>query len=89
MSDVELEDFIRKFFEKQERSYKDSVLPPEVTARVAIETGATAGWYQYVGTQGAVIGMDRFGESAPANELFEFFGFTVEKVVAAANKVMA
>ena len=77
------------FFEKQEQSYKDSVLPPEVTARVAIETGATAGWYQYVGTQGAVIGMDRFGESAPANELFEFFGFTVEKVVAAANKVMA
>jgi len=77
------------FFEKQEQSYKDSVLPPEVTARVAIETGVTAAWYQYVGTQGAVIGMDRFGESAPANELFQFFGFTVEKVVAAANKVMA
>ena len=76
------------FFEKQEQSYKDLVLPPEVTARVAIETGATAGWYQYVGTQGIVIGMDRFGESAPANELFDFFGFTVEKVVAAANKVM-
>ena len=76
------------FFEKQDQSYKDSVLPPEVTTRVAIETGATAGWYQYVGTQGAVVGMDRFGESAPANELFEFFGFTVEKVVAAANKVM-
>ena len=69
------------FFAAQDQDYRDAVLPPKITKRVAIEAGATAAWYQYVGLNGAVIGMDRFGESAPANELFEYFGFTVDNVV--------
>ncbi len=73
------------FFAKQDQDYRDSVLPPSVTKRIAIEAGATAAWYQYVGLEGAVIGMDRFGESAPANELFEYFGFTVDNVVRTAK----
>ena len=76
------------FFQAQEQSYRDSVLPPSVTKRVAIEAGATASWYQYVGLDGAVIGMDRFGESAPANELFEYFGFTVDNVVRTAKSII-
>jgi transketolase len=68
-------------FDRQPQEYRDSVLPPEVRARVSIEAAATAGWYKYVGTDGTVIGMDSFGESAPARELFSYFGFTVGKVV--------
>ncbi|MFA7382146.1 MAG: transketolase [Desulfurivibrionaceae bacterium] len=68
-------------FESQSKEYRQSVLPDAVQARVAIEAGVTAGWYRYVGTRGKVIGLDRFGESAPAEQLFPYFGFTVEKVV--------
>lgn len=75
-------------FDKQDADYKESVLPAAVSARVAIEAGSTSLWYKYVGLQGAVIGMDRFGESAPAKELFEYFGITAEKLVAAAKKVL-
>jgi len=58
-----------------------------VRARVAVEAAVTQGWYQYVGLDGAVVGIDRFGESAPAGELFKEFGFTVENVVKAVNSV--
>jgi len=68
-------------FDRQPQDYRDSVLPPEVKARVSIEAAATAGWYKYVGMDGTVIGIDSFGESAPARELFSYFGFTVGKVV--------
>ncbi len=74
-------------FDEQDQEYKDSVLPPEVTARVAVEAGVTDFWYKYVGT-GRVIGIDRFGESAPAGELFPHFGFTVDNVVGAVKGVM-
>lgn len=74
-------------FDDQDQEYKDSVLPPGVTARVAVEAGVTDFWYKYVGT-GRVIGIDRFGESAPASELFPHFGFTVDKVVSAVKGVM-
>ena len=57
-------------FNAQNQSYRDSVLPPKLTCRIAIEAGATAYWHQYVGSQGAVIGIDRFGESAPAAEIY-------------------
>jgi transketolase len=67
-------------FERQESMYKEFVLPPGVP-RVAIEAGVTDYWRKYVGLEGAVVGIDRFGESAPAGELFKFFGFTVENVV--------
>lgn len=75
-------------FDKQDAAHKESVLPAAVTARVAIEAGSTALWYKYVGLQGAVIGIDRFGESAPAEVLFEYFGITVDKLVTAAKGVL-
>ena len=74
-------------FDAQDDAYKESVLPAAVTARVAVEAGVTSFWAKYVGLQGAVVGIDRFGESAPAGELFKEFGFTVDNVVAAVNGV--
>ncbi|HUX64355.1 transketolase [Sulfuricella sp.] len=73
-------------FDKQDQAYKDSVLPKGVK-RVAIEAGVTDGWYKYVG-EGAVVGLNRFGESAPAGELFKLFGFTVENVVNTAKGIL-
>ena len=75
-------------FDAQDAGYRESVLPAAVTARVAIEAGVTDGWWRYVGMQGQVIGLDRFGESAPASELFEHFGFTTDNVVAVAKDVL-
>jgi len=75
-------------FDAQDQAYRNSVLPPEVTARVAVEAGVTSGWYKYVGLNGKVIGIDRFGESAPAKDLFPFFGFTVENVVKAVEEIL-
>jgi len=74
-------------FDAQDEAYKESVLPKAVTARVAVEAAVTDGWYKYVGT-GAVVGIDHFGESAPASELFKEFGFTVENVVKAVESVL-
>jgi len=74
-------------FEEQDDAYRESVLPAGVKARVAVEAAVTQGWYKYVGLDGAVVGIDRFGESAPAGELFKEFGFTVENVVKAVNSV--
>ncbi|MES9822895.1 MAG: transketolase [Candidatus Thiodiazotropha endolucinida] len=78
-----------KLFDEQDAAYKESVLPSNVTARVAVEAAVTDGWYKYVGLNGKVIGINRFGESAPAGELFKAFGFTAEKVAAAINEVSA
>ncbi|MBI3772230.1 MAG: transketolase [Gammaproteobacteria bacterium] len=75
-------------FDAQDASYRESVLPSKVTARVAVEAGVTASWYKYVGLNGKVVGLDRFGESAPAGELFKHFGFTVENVVKAVEGVL-
>ena len=72
-------------FEQQPQAYRDSVLPPAVTARVAIEQASTFGWERYVGRRGEVIGMQTFGASAPLKALQQEFGFTVEHVVAAAK----
>jgi len=74
-------------FERQDAAYKESVLPRGVV-RVAVEAGVTAGWYKYVGLEGKVIGLDRFGESAPAGTLFKEFGFTVTNVVTAVESVL-
>jgi len=74
-------------FDRQPQEYRDSVLPPEISERIVIEAAASGGWYKYVGTDGIVIGMDTFGESAPAKELFAYFGFTVDKVVEAVNSL--
>jgi len=75
-------------FDAQPASYKDLVLPPAVRARVAVEAGQPDWWYRYVGLDGAIIGINRFGESAPAEQLFEQFGFTVDAVVGAAERVV-
>ena len=75
-------------FDRQDAAYKASVLPKGLP-RVAIEAGVTDFWYKYVGLEGAVIGIDTFGESAPAGVLFKHFGFTVENVVAKVNIVLA
>ena len=76
-------------FEAQDEAYRESVLPSSVRARVAVEAGVPDGWYQYVGSEGTVVGMRTFGESAPAGDLFRYFGFTVEKVVEAVEGVLA
>ncbi len=75
-------------FEAQDEAYRESVIPSDVTARVVVEAGVTAAWYKYAGLDGKVVGLDRFGESAPAGELFKLFGFTVENVVAAVEEVL-
>jgi transketolase len=76
-------------FDAQSAEYKESVLPASVTRRVAVEAGIADYWFKYVGLNGAVVGMSTFGESAPAGELFEHFGFTVDNVVAQANRLFA
>ncbi|MCX8730025.1 transketolase [Gilliamella sp. B2969] len=75
-------------FDKQDPSYKESVLPSSVIARIAIEAGISDYWYKYVGLNGKVIGMTTFGESGPAEQLFKAFGFTVENVIAQANSLL-
>ena len=75
-------------FDTQDADYREAVLPAAVTARVAIEAGVTACWWRYVGTAGRVVGLDRFGESAPAEELFEHFGFSTSNIVAVAKDVL-
>ena len=74
-------------FERQEASYKAQVLPRQLP-RVAVEAGVTGFWFRYVGLDGAVVGIDTFGESAPAGALFKHFGFTIDKVVAAVKSVL-
>ncbi|MGR5192633.1 transketolase [Vibrio rotiferianus] len=76
-------------FDKQDAAYRESVLPSDVTARVAVEAGIADFWYKYVGFDGRIVGMTTFGESAPADQLFEMFGFTVENVVNTAKEVLA
>ena len=75
-------------FYKQDAAYRESVLPKAVTARVAVEAGIADYWYKYVGLNGAIVGMTTFGESAPAELLFEEFGFTVDNVVAKAKELL-
>ena len=74
-----------ELFEQQTQEYRDSVLPPEVTARISVEQGSTLGWERYVGATGQAVGMQTFGASAPLQALQERFGFTPERIVAAAK----
>lgn len=75
-------------FDAQDEAYRESVLPSDITARVAVEASIADYWYKYVGLKGAIVGMTTYGESAPADKLFPFFGFTTENVVAKAKKVL-
>jgi transketolase len=78
-----------ELFERQSQDYREQVLPPEVTARIAVEQASTLGWAQYVGTRGTVIGMSTFGTSAPLKDLLVKFGFTPEKIMSAAKAQLA
>ena len=75
-------------FSSQDADYREAVLPSNVLARVAVEAAHADYWYKFVGLDGRVVGMTTFGESAPAKELFAYFGFTVDKVVEAVNKLL-
>lgn len=77
-----------EIFEAQPEDYKKQVLPPRITKRVAIEAGVSLGWERYVGLEGAIIGIDHFGASAPYERLYQEFGFTAENVAAAARKLL-
>jgi transketolase len=77
-----------ELFEKQSQEYKDSVIPPNVKARVGIEAGVELGWSKWLGDNGIFIGMSSFGASAPAKICFEKFGITVENVIKAAKKTI-
>jgi transketolase len=76
-------------FDAQDAAYKESVLPAAVTRRVAVEAGARDAWWKYVGLTGEIVGIDHFGASAPAKELFQQFGFTPDKVVEAIDRVIS
>ena len=75
-------------FDKQDEAYREAVLPSAVTKRVAVEAGIADFWYKYVGFNGRIVGMHSFGESAPANQLFKLFGFTIDNVVAKAKEIL-
>lgn len=77
-----------ELFDEQDQAYRDSVLPPDVTARVAVEAAVQMGWERYIGTGGRFIGMSGFGASAPAKTLYEHFGITADAVVAAAKDIL-
>ena len=68
-------------FDRQPASYREAVLPSAVTARVVIEAGVSGGWYKYAGTNSAMVCLDTFGESGPADQVFEHFGFNAANVV--------
>ncbi|MBW5927398.1 transketolase [Klebsiella michiganensis] len=76
-------------FDKQDAAYRDAVLPPAVSARLAVEAGITDYWFKYVGLNGAIIGMRSYGESAPAEQLYQAFGITVESVLQQAKALLA
>jgi len=78
-----------ELFEAQPQSYRDEVLPPRTTARLAVELGVRQGWDRYVGGRGDMVGLDAFGASAPAKMLLEKYGFTVDAVVARARRLLA
>ena len=75
-------------FAEQDPAYRDEVLPPAITARVAIEAGVSFGWERWVGDRGTVIGVDRYGASAPGGELMKHYGLHRDNVVAAARALL-
>ncbi|RYF95167.1 MAG: transketolase, partial [Chitinophagaceae bacterium] len=78
-----------ELFELQDEQYRNTVLPPNARKRLAIEAGVTFGWYKWVTSDGDVIGIDRFGLSAPGEEVMEYFGFTISNVCDRARKLIA
>jgi transketolase len=76
-------------YERQDEAYKQSVLPKDVTRRVAVEAGVREPWWHYVGLQGQIVGIDHYGASAPAKVLFQEYGFTPQHVIEAIDTVLA
>jgi transketolase len=77
-----------ELFEAQSQEYRDGVLPPAVTARLAVEPGARMSWWRWVGSDGDVLGLDRFGASAPGDRVMEELGFTAENIAARARALL-
>ncbi len=77
-----------ELFSEQEQAYRDQVLPPEVRARLAVEAASAFGWREWVGDAGEVVGVERFGASAPGEEVLEHYGFTVDNVAGAARALL-
>ena len=77
-----------ELFEAQSAEYRDEVLPPSVHARLAVEPGATMSWWKWVGIDGEVLGLDRFGASAPGNTVLEELGFTAENILERASALL-
>jgi transketolase len=77
-----------ELFDEQDQSYRDSVLPPAVDVRVAVEAGIVQGWEKYIGTNGDFVGLSGFGESAPYQKLYEHFGITADAVVGKVNRLL-
>jgi len=77
-----------ELFEAQSQAYRDSVLPPQVSARLAVEPGATMSWWKWVGSKGDVLGLDRFGASAPGTKVLEELGFSTENIAARARALL-
>ena len=75
-------------FDAQDPDYRESVLPSAIRKRVAVEAGVTDYWRKYVGLDGAVVGIDTFGESGPAADVFEYFGFTADNVAATVEQIL-
>jgi len=78
----------RAFFDEQTTKYKESVLPARIRARLSIEAGVSLGWAKYVGPDGDTLSVDRFGASAPGEDVFRDYGFTVENVIRKAKKLL-
>ncbi len=75
-------------FERQDSAYREQVLPASITARLAVEAGSTDGWYRWIGSHGKVIGLDRYGESAPGGQVYAHFGFTADNIVASLKEIL-
>ena len=78
-----------ELFDQQDQAYRDSVLPPDVSARLAVEAGVEQGWSKYLGPAGRFVGMTTYGLSAPAKDLMKHFGFTTDHVTEAAKQLLA
>jgi transketolase len=77
-----------EYFAKQPAAYRDEVLPPSVPLRIAVEAGSPQPWYRWVGDRGAVIGLERFGASAPYQRIYQELGLTTDRVVAKAKELL-
>jgi transketolase len=77
-----------ELFKMQDQGYRDQVLPPQVSKRLAVEAGVSQGWREWVGDEGVILGVDRYGASAPAGKIFEEFGFSIDSVIQKATEIL-